>query len=368
MLLLIVFVGLPLVLSLVALLPGVQVGIVNRVTQQLSEKLNTEVSVERVQYLPFFGIRVNDLLVRDHQKDTLVYAHKVHSGIDHFSILGKHIYLGEVSLEDPVIHISGDEEGMNVSPVLDSIAALSPDSAKWDFSLRGVRFDRGKMQLTHSKFRDSPLKQDTLFFSGLNLNVMRTSAIGDSLNVRLEQLEFSEKSGLHIENGHGNLRIRPDRYDLDNFSIQTGDSRLELQDADYRNVSNDETPGPRFNAKIKRIYLSFGELGLYLDDVPPLERTFHLSGEVSGSFDRLKGENILASLGEQTRMEASFDLTDLSDFRETFIFMDIKSLQTTANAFGDVLQNIQEDETDLPPVLSKLGTVRYSGNLTGFLN
>jgi len=114
--------------------------------------------------------------------------------------------------------------------------------------------------------------------------------------------------------------------------------------------------------------LSFEELGLYLDDIPPIEKTFHLSGEISGSFDRLKGENILASLGEHTRMEASFDLTDLSDFRETFIFMDIESLQTTSNAFGDILRSLKEYESELPPLLSKLGTVRYSGNLTGFLN
>ncbi|MGM0376340.1 MAG: translocation/assembly module TamB domain-containing protein [Bacteroidota bacterium] len=368
LLLLIVFVGLPLILSLVALLPGVQGRIVTGVTRQLSNKLNTEVSVGKVHYMPFFGVRLNDLLVRDHKSDTLVYAHHVHSGIDHFSIFKKHIYLGEVSLEEPLIHVSGDKEGMNFSPVLDSIAALMPDSAKWDFSLRGVRFQEGQLQLTHSEFKDSPLNKDTLLFSGLNLGVRRISALGDSLDVRLEQLEFSEKSGLRVESGQGNLRIRPDRFDIENFSLQTRNSRMELKQADYRNDSDAESSGPHFNAEVKRVYLSFEELALLLKDIPPLEKNFHFSGDISGSFNRLKGENILASLGEHTRMEASFDLTDLSDLHETFIFMDIKSLQTTANAFGDVLQNLQEDEASLPPMLSKLGTVRYSGNLTGFLN
>jgi hypothetical protein len=82
--------GIPLLVSIALMLPGIQTRIVEKLTARLSKDLNTEISIERVQALPFAGITLNNFLIRDLKKDTLLFAPKVHSEIDYFSILKKH--------------------------------------------------------------------------------------------------------------------------------------------------------------------------------------------------------------------------------------------------------------------------------------
>ena len=71
------------------MLPGVQTRVVTSVTNRLSHDLNTEISIGRIQALPFSGIRIKDLLVRDLHNDTLMFAPEVHSEIDYFSFFKK---------------------------------------------------------------------------------------------------------------------------------------------------------------------------------------------------------------------------------------------------------------------------------------
>ncbi|MFO8002430.1 MAG: translocation/assembly module TamB domain-containing protein [Marinilabilia sp.] len=361
--------ALPLVLSLVAMFPGVQSRIVAGVTERLSRELNTEVSVGRVHAMPLRGIRIDDLLIRDHQQDTLLFAPRVRSGVDFFSPFKKHIYLGEIYLEKPVIHLSQTEkEEMNFTSVLDSIMALKPDTVKWDFSLRGVNFNDGNLRVSHPMLENSMFRSDTLRFSHLDLDLVRTSSVGDSLNFRLNHLALSDQSGLTIESGVASGKIRPNKISITDLALKTGSSRINIDTAEFSAGEDSEAVDSRFRAKMERLLVSFEELGLLLKDVPDIDEPFILSGEVYGSMNNLKGRDVIASAGEDSRMEVSFDLTDLTDLQETFIFMDVKELQTTAPDMDKFISGLTGKTTSLSSGLKKLGIIEYSGNLTGFLN
>ncbi len=368
LILLAVFGGLPLLVTLVLMIPGIQTRIVETVTQRLSKDLDTEITIGRVQALPFSGIRLNDFLMLDQQKDTLFYASKVHSEIDYFSFFKKHLYIGKVTFDGPEFHLIEHDEEMNFTFLIDSIGNISPDSTKWHYSVRGISIKNGSLSFSHSLLKNPSFKKDHLLFSELNIDLTRTSGVNDSLNFKLEKFSLTEQNGITIESGNAKGKIRPENISIDDLFLKSAGSQIRIDKLQLPiNPGKDINKSDlRFEAIINKIIISPYELSLYLKNTPNLDRPIGLSGNIEGSLKNLKGRNILMSWGKDTRMRTSFDLTDISNFSETFIFMDVENLRTTPTDIEKIID--LSESGSLKPALSNLEIIQYSGNLTGFVS
>ncbi len=348
------------------MLPGIQTRIVANVTDRLSRDLNTEISIGRIQALPFSGIRMKDFLVRDLHNDTLLFAPDVHSEIDYFSFFKKHIFLGRITFNSPILNMQEYEEGMNFTFLLDSLALNKPDTVEWDYSVRGIDIEKGKVKLSNSIFQNETFKADSLAFYDLNINATRTSTVNDSIDFSLDNFSLVEKTGLTITGAGATGKIRSDKISISDFFLRTDKSDLSIDRLEF--PVNPEDTGvsgnQRFRADLNKLIISPEELALYFRNIPVPENPLILSGRINGSLKNLKGRDIVLSMGRRTRLQTSFDLTDLSDFKETFVFMKIEHLQTTSD---DLLQLSRKSKAP-PEFLENLGMVHYSGNLTGFFS
>lgn len=361
-----VIIGLPLLGSIIFMLPGVQTRVVTSVTNRLSHDLNTEISIGRIQALPFSGIRIKDLLVRDLHNDTLMFAPEVHSEIDYFSFFKKHIFLGRLKLTSPSLNLKEEGEAMNFTFLLDSLKKNKPDTVLWHYSVRGIDIENGKITLSNSIFQNESFKVDKLDFSKLNLSATRTSDVDDSLDFQLESLSLLEKNGLKITGAGAEGKIREDKISIQDFFLTTDKSDLSIKKLEF--TRNPKKTGPsaeqRFHTELDKLLISPKELALYFHGIPVPDNPLILSGEITGSLRNIKGRNIVLSMGRRTRLKTSFDLTDLSNFRETFIFMKIEQLQTTSE---DILKFSNESQ-EPPEFLENLGMIHYTGNFTGFFS
>ncbi|MGQ1888863.1 translocation/assembly module TamB domain-containing protein [Thermophagus sp. OGC60D27] len=361
-----ILIGLPLVGSVFFMLPGVQTRIVAGITQRLSNDLNTEISIGRVQALPFSGIRLDNFLIRDLNNDTLLFSPGVHAEIDYFSLLKKHFFIGRVTLDQPQINISEYNQKLNFYFLIDSIGSNRADTSQWHYSVRGFRINDGNISFTHSVLHNPNLKHDTLSFNQVNIDLERTSGVADSLNFRLNNLTLHEKLGLSIQSGGARGQVRPDKISIDDFFIKTPFSEINIDRFEIP-VNPEKTiagSNNRFLAEIKKIYLSPKEIALYLKKFPQIETSLGLSGTVFGSGQNLKGRDISLLLGRETRINLSFDISDLSNYQETFLFMDIKNLETTPSDLVRIAGRAQSLQGNHLPAL---GTIQYRGNLTGFI-
>ncbi|PWD98502.1 translocation/assembly module TamB [Marinilabilia rubra] len=350
------------------MLPGIQTHIVHKLTERLSKDFNTEISIGRVQALPFSGIDIKEFLVRDLNNDTLLFSPTVHSEIDYFSFFKRHFYIGRVTMENPKVKLLEYEDGMNFSFLIDSIGNNKSDTSKWHYSVRGFEIKNGQLILKNSILKNSSFKRDSLAFSELNLSISRTSGVNDSLDFHVNQLSLKEQSGLTIKSAGTKGKIRREKISINDFFIRTDASEISINQLDIpvnpREKGND--PERRFKASIEQILIAPREAALLFHNIPKLDKPLGLSGDISGSLKNLKGRDILISLGRYTRMRTSFDLTDLSDFKEMFIFMKVEKLQTTATDIQRILGENNENGAPLPDAIKKLGIIHYSGNLTGF--
>ena len=81
-------------------LPFVQTQLGKVATNSLNEEFGTDIRIGRVAISPFLTVKLGDVLVRDHHKDTLFYIKRLNTSILNFKKLydNGHPYLGDVSL------------------------------------------------------------------------------------------------------------------------------------------------------------------------------------------------------------------------------------------------------------------------------
>lgn len=359
-------IGFPVLVSTVLLIPAVQTGLVRIITNRLSTDLNAEISIQKVRIAPFSGIHLSGFLMKDQLKDTLFYAENVRAGVDMFSLRKKHLYMGRVRFQSPVIHLEQHEEEMNFSFLMDALIANRKDSAEWKYSIRNLVIRDGQVSFSHSILENPNAIKNRLYFTGLELDVRRMSDVNDSLVFEVADFAVREEIGLAIEAFRTTGFVYKDRIVIRDLLFRTAASSFDFAEIELPLVREDtsgyEIP---FRGLAREIVIAPDEVRMLFSGFPHIEDDLRMSGLIFGSLENLKGRQITGSFGQDTRIVTSFDINGLSNFNEAFLYLDIESFQTSVT---DLELLFEGEAPALPPSFKELGLIRYKGNVTGFIN
>ena len=70
-----------LLLAIALSLPVVQTRLGHYVTERINNDYGTDITVGRVALTAFGGVRFREVMIRDHHRDTLIYAKRIHTNI-----------------------------------------------------------------------------------------------------------------------------------------------------------------------------------------------------------------------------------------------------------------------------------------------
>ncbi len=450
----------------------VQNWLVHKVAQRLSKNLHTEVSVDHVDFKLLNTMHIKGTLVRDKQKDTLLYAGTISVNITDWFLFKDKAVLHDVGLEDAVINLKrSDSPEWNYQFLVDYFSgpknkkdtAAQKDKLGFDLEkvhLKNVRFNQldqwvGKDLIASMKTMDldaekmdfdnreiyikqitldeplfqqrnytgkrvkpavsaSPVSTDTLAvppafqwnnagwvldvkrielkngrfineketeraaytdrFDGQHLSFSNINA--DFKNIRFEKdtllldidLAAKEKNGLDLKKLHANMRFTPAIMEFNNLDLRTNNSQLGDYYAMNYNSFNDDM-GNFIHAvvlegRFKNSVLYSDDLALFAPALKTWKRVLHISGDARGSIDNLSAKNMLIKSGN-TIVEGDIAMRGLPDIKQTFIDYKGNNLQTD---YGDLVTIIPSLKNLKQVQLQRLGTIRYKGNFTGFVN
>ena len=112
-------VGLVLLLYLFIQIPWVQNKLVQKATISLSSTLGTEVKVGKVGFTLFNSVDLQEILIRDHQKDTLLYTHSLKLRISDIFFSSGRPTIKYIGLEGTKIYLHRQSEKWNYQFLLD---------------------------------------------------------------------------------------------------------------------------------------------------------------------------------------------------------------------------------------------------------
>lgn len=201
------------------------------------------------------------------------------------------------------------------------------------------------------------------------------SLVGDSIDCRIEHLSGKEQSGIIIDNMKVDYSLSSKRMQFKNTFIETKASSIDV-DFEMRTKSFSTysyfIDSVVMAAKVRPTNLDLSEIGFFAEIMFQMTDRVGLTGEVLGTVQHLKGENILIHYGNDTRFSGDVQMTGLPDFYTTYIVADIRELSTTAcdlKTFaipGGVGMIDLTDKSGCDELISLSGDLKgYYGDFTG---
>ncbi|CAN5248209.1 hypothetical protein BH09BAC1_BH09BAC1_06190 [soil metagenome] len=166
-------------------LPVVQNWLIQKVTTAISEKIKADVTVGHIEIRFFTHMSLEDFLVKDQAGDTLLYAKSLDMGITNFQPLKKRIFLSDIRLENPTIHLyrPADREEFNFQFIIDSLSmpAGEDESEPYDIRFENVFFSNLAFRM------DDSVTQQSMHIAFTNLGIE-----GDEINILNRRLGFKK--------------------------------------------------------------------------------------------------------------------------------------------------------------------------------
>lgn len=365
---------LPSLLFLSLRFPLVQTLMVQRVTRHLSEKINTTISIESLEYMFFNRLQINKLLIKDKNADTMIYAGKASAGIRIMDFRRKSLTFGRIVVTDPVFALITDSTGeMNLTWYLDMLRNETDTlKEKTDIRINEINIINGRFSLinrTEGSKSKIPIDFSNLQLSAINGIAEDLLVKNDTTSFRIKDLQFRESNGFLVDGMNCRSMISKNLISFYSSSIRCDSSILNLREltitgdpiTSYKNF----TEKVRLDIHLDRSLAAAEDLKYFVALEAGIKDAVWLSGQVAGTVSELRGRNIMVSYGDETRLSCDFDLSGLPDFENSFIYLGINDFTTSATD----IERFQVDgkpKIILPEIFHTLGKVAFNGSFTGF--
>ncbi|MDR0794346.1 MAG: translocation/assembly module TamB [Chitinophagaceae bacterium] len=225
-------VGVALLIWLLIQTEPVQNYLVKRVTTYLSKELKTEVSIRHVSFSLFNSVNMNGTLIRDHQKDTLLYAGTLKVRLTDWFFAKKNIELKYIGLEDAVIKEQRKDSVWNFQFLADYFSSPTPRKSKSAINLFLKKID----------FKNVTYLKNDLWL-GERMKVKMGSMLLDADSVNLNNLHFKinliqlDKPEFAIEDFEGLRKHAPAAKKTKNKELYFNEAGLVIK-ADSIQITN----------------------------------------------------------------------------------------------------------------------------------
>jgi hypothetical protein len=369
-----VLIMLPTVLYLLLRTSEVQTFLVKRISNHFSNELKSTISIGSVEYKFFNKLFINDIIIKDKNNDTLLYAKEITVGIRRMNFKNKSFRLGRVSLINPVIALITDSTGqMNLTWYLDLIKNPA-DTTKKEPS----RILVDQIDINNARFslinRTAPKGNSRIDFNNLRLYEINgiiedLKTLNDTTTFNIYNLGFKESCGFTVNKMSSSVILARQNILLNSASISCDSSIINI--SKFAMIADSASSFKKFTEKVKldieldKSLITAADLKYFIPFADSLNESVWLSGKILGTISELRGRNIKLSYRHFTSLDCDFDFSGLPKIENAYLYIGVNSLKTNAK---DLCQIYIPGKGFLiiPDAINKLGNISFNGSFTGF--
>lgn len=276
---------------------NVQTRVANSITKRVNSSFETDIEIGAARIELTGRIRLDDVLIRDHNKDTLFFFHELKLKLDELDGVLKGDYqLSSLSIDQPFLSIKTyeNESSSNLKQFIDKLKNTSKKTKTFLASIEVLSIDNARLSLEDvNKDAAISIEELNVLFSSLQFDAQSLSGDIEQLNYRSQQLE-------ELQALEGKLLFNQDNLALEDFNIEIpnaqikGDLQINTPELSMLGIKDKGTLSLKVSeGKISTALFSSSSLRL-----PPGELRF--SGEAQGPLSQLK-INLIAQSDQNSR-------------------------------------------------------------------
>ncbi len=377
-----VFLILVLVVVAAAYNKQVQTRVTKEVARLLEQKFGTRISFRQARYNYFNKISLDNILIYDLRKDTLIYADRLE--VKTPNILRKitvekdiPFHLKEISMEGGYINFFIDEnKDINFKFFVDSIKARKDTTKeKKPFEIQKITLQdcRYSMVNADTSGSNSRINFQDFHLTGLNIDVDEFITYADTVSMNIRAMNFTEKSGFRVRKLSSRFELCNGYLNFQNTRIITNKSDINSKKIFFKfRQFKDFGQGNFFS----RVWLDYeiikssiwlNDMGFFTNAFDNIGQKIQFQGKLRGTVSNLKGDDISFKFGRNSSFDGNFNIVGLPEISEALLIFDLKELSTTPSDLISV-KLPGNASINFPGYVNNIKRLKYSGNFTGYIN
>lgn len=347
---------------------------VNILTKQLSASLQSKIEIGHVNYHFFNTIQLEEILIEDQQKDTLIYSEKINASFDFWQFFNKKIIFSGIELDKAYVALKTDANGKTNADFLFQSKKDKTDSTFIDISLKKIIFSDSRFYYTNlsATKQTGSFNPGKLRFKNINTEIAINLLNKDSINAAVKYFNARESSGLDIKNIQARLLGSKKGINFPQLKIELPVSEIDLSHlsfktdnfTDYKNFAKKVN----FHIPVYNTFIALQDLKAMIPQLTGMHQKIHLNGLITGKLSSLRFRNVKLETDNSFKLDGDLDVNGLPDIEESFVYGQIKSLQISNAELQDIISQLRGKPFILPKEFTSLGLLSYTGNITGFIN
>ena len=347
--------------------PKVQEMLANTVEEQLGETLHTQVEIGRVELRLFNAVELHDVMLYDQQRQKLLRSQLVFGKIRFTPLLQGKVFLRNIVVLDADICVYQEKanEPTNLQFIIDAFKTEKKEKSRLNLTINSLIFRRCRLAFDRhfaEKKPDGTLDVNHLRISDLDVNLSLKEISPDSLNLRVRNLAFAERSGFAVDELR--LHIEANRHEatLRDFLLRTPRSTVR-QDA-LKATYDAKDPATlrrtlRMSGTITDMRIAVSDAAPFVPQLKSLPTTLLVGGHINLEARSLNIRQL--TIEDETEQAFRMEADARWDKREEGMAATIEA--RTLDISPTLLQHLFDSvlKRQIPKPLEALGKIRFCG-------
>lgn len=354
-------------------LPFVQTMLGSQISKTLEDKLNTKVTIDKVNLGFLNRIIVDGLTIYDQKSEKMIAVSRMAAKIDYPQLIRNgRIYISSAQLFgfNGSFYQKDEISKPNYQFVLDSLASKDNDNKKSsELSINSLVIRHGAIK--YDRFDKPDIAKS---FNTNHIDVKDISAhliipyyTSDSLSINVKKLSFKEKSGFNLRNLSFRMSVNRKNAEIHDLNLRLPDTDIRLKriKASYQyKAGKIHIPYLKYDGVIERSRLRLSDFSCLIPAFKDSRQVFFITSYFNGKGDNLFIKRLgISSQNKGIDINASGKITGLAS--ETYCIADIKHLNCDVSAIRDLIGSMKKTDNTLPSYMLNLGNIGYKGHVEG---
>jgi hypothetical protein len=352
-----------LVLFIALTLPSVQTKLAKYFVENINKNYRLNIEIEEVQLTLFGGVKLKNVFILDHHKDTLIYTKRINTTIQGAkNILDGDLIFGDIALDGVLFNLKTykNEKKTNLDYFIDAFGKSKVPSKKhFLLTASKVNLSDGRFVLIDENHETAK----SVDFTRLNISITNFKIYGPEVYANIQKMSFLDHRGLYVKNLKANYSFTQQHMVLEDLEILTKESSikgyaaLNYQIEDFSDFVNKV----EFDVKLKKAKLASNDIRFFYDELGKYQ-FFKLRTHITGPLNNLKLLDLNLKDNRGTQIMGFVNFKNLLGDKNQEFYMNGKfdKLTTNYDDLVGILPNVLGKK--LPIIIKKFGDVSLVGN------
>ncbi len=213
-------------LSLFFSLNSVRAFIAQRAVSYINEKYDVDIRIEKLNLFPLGHIDAENVLIRDHHGDTLLFTKRLNTGLKNLTnILNNKIRFSHMEMDSPYLNLCvyEGEKDDNLNIFIKKLEGEKSEGGKPFYLLiQNARWKNGRFVI-----RNYNVKRESIYeMNGMDSDLDNFIIDGKNLYTTLNHMSFTDKYRIDVRDLSMNFTYTPDSMRLENILLKTDSTEL----------------------------------------------------------------------------------------------------------------------------------------------